>query len=243
MDNMKVIKTLTQLFLFMLFFTPVIFGQNHLTPDTSLQMILDKLEGEPLTLSQAQQYVQQNATSVRRAEADYMAALGSLRRERGFYDPEFFFSFNHYDTEEPTASFFAGAPVLTTQRTTTQTGLRLNLPVGTELELALNTVRLKTNSTFAFLNPEYNTFGSLSLRQPLLRGFTTTARKELTQAELRLEAAKALYDQETLVINSVVEFLYWSLYTSERDYAVQSLHSIVQKHSLKKQSFATRQEW
>lgn len=197
-------------------------GQTN-TPDSALQIILSGIEGTNLSLSEAEQYALKNATSVKRAEARYMAALGSLRRERGFFDPELYFSLNYQDLKEPTASFFAGADVLITQQTTSQTGLKLNLPIGTELELALNTISLKTNSQFAFLNPEYDAFGSLSFRQSLLGGFTASGRKELNSAELEYDAAKARYDQEILAVNSVVEQIYWGLYTSERDYAVQKL--------------------
>jgi outer membrane protein TolC len=50
-----------------------------------------------------------------------------------------------------------------------------------------------------------------------------SGRKELTQAELAFDAAKARYDQEVLAVKSVVEQMYWKLYTSERDYGVQKL--------------------
>jgi outer membrane protein TolC len=208
-----------------LFFSisPAIKAQITINPDSALQVILDELEGTALSLSQAQNYALKNATSIHRAEAVYLAELGSLRRERGFFDPELYFSLNYQDLKEPTASFFAGADVLVTKQTTSQTGLKLNLPIGTELELALNTVSLRTNSQFAFLNPEYNAFGSFSFRQPLLSGFMASGRKELTHAELEYAAAKAHYDQEVLVVNSVAEQMYWGLYTSERDYAVQKL--------------------
>ena len=198
-------------------------AQTSVNPDSSLQAILNVLEGSDLSLSQAEQYALKNAVSVRRAEAVYLAAEGSLRRERGFFDPELFFKLNYRDIKEPTASFFAGADVLITKQTTSQTGLKLNLPFGTELELALNTVSLKTNSQFAFLNPEYDAFGSLSLRQPLLGGFTASGRKALTSAELEYEAAQKRYDQEIIAVKSIVEKTYWNLYTSVRDYAVQKL--------------------
>jgi outer membrane protein TolC len=198
-------------------------AQNVVNPDSALSVILEQLEGSSLTLNRAQEYALQNATSVRSAEANYMAALGSLRKERGYFDPELFFTLKYQDTKTPSASFFAGADVLNTQQTTSQTGLRLNLPTGTQLEASVNTTSLKTNTQFAFLNPQYNVSGSLSFRQPLLRGFTESGRKELTQAELKYDAAKARYDQEVLAVKSVVEQTYWNLYTSERDYAVQKL--------------------
>jgi len=199
------------------------FGQTEINPDSSLQVILNNLEGETLTLSEALQYAIKNSTSIRRAEAGYLAALGSLRRERGYFDPELFFNLNYKDLKEPTASFFSGAQVLITEQTTSQTGLKLNLPVGTELELALNTVSIKSNSQFAFLNPEYDVFGSLSFRQSLLGGFTASGRKELMRSELEYDAAKARYDQEILIASSEVEKKYWNLYAAERDYGVQKL--------------------
>jgi outer membrane protein TolC len=215
---------ITLLALLILFATPAdTFGQARTSPDSALQAILDKLEGSPLRLQEAVQHALKNATSVRRAEAAYLAARGATRRERGFYDPELFFSLNYLDQELPTASFFSGAPVLNTQQTTSRTGLRMNLPIGTELELALNTNRLKTNSELAFLNPEYNTFGSFSLRQPLLGGFAASARKQLTFSERELEAEKARYDQQVLAVSAEVERAYWDLYAAERDYAVQKL--------------------
>ena len=198
-------------------------AQNIVNPDSALQIILNNLKGTQLTLLQTQQYAKDNSTSVKIAEASYKASLGALRRERGAFDPEFYFDLNYQSNKIPAASFFAGASVLSTQQTDASTGLRLNLPIGTELDLSLNSTRLKTNSTFAFLNPEYDAFGSLTLRQPLLSGFTASARKDLNQAELNSDVSKSKYDQEVLRTNSLVEETYWDLYTAERNYAVQKL--------------------
>ena len=141
-------------------------------PDSAVQAILRGLNGSPLSLQNAKDHALANAVQVRKAEAAYRAAEGSVRREAGAFDPELFFNLSHLDQQQPTASFFAGAPVLSTQQTTSRSGLRMKLPVGTELELAMNTSKLATNSTFAFLNPEYDVFGTVSFRQPLMGGFT-----------------------------------------------------------------------
>ncbi len=198
-------------------------AQNIVNPDSALQIILNNLQGTKITLIQTEQYAKENSTSIRIAEAGYKASVGALRRERGAFDPEFYFNLNYQNTKSPEASFFAGASVLSTQQTDASTGLRLNLPIGTELDLSLNSTRLKTNSSFAFLNPEYDAFGSLTLRQPLLSGFTASARKDLKQAELNADASKSKYDQEVLRTNSMIEEAYWNLYTAERNYAVQKL--------------------
>ncbi|MCI0706840.1 MAG: TolC family protein [Ignavibacteriae bacterium] len=203
--------------------TSLSIGQTPINPDSALHAILEKLEGTPLTLQQATQYALTNATSVRRAEAAYLAAQGSLRNERGLYDPELFFRLDYQDQQLAAASFFAGASVLTTQQVGSRTGIRMSLPIGTELELGINTTRLETNSQFAFLNPEYNAFGSLSLRQPLLGGFAASARKQLTRAEHEHDAWKARYDQRVIAASAEVERMYWDLYAAERDFAVQKL--------------------
>ncbi len=198
-------------------------SQSIVNPDSALEIILTNLSGEKLTLIQAEEYAKQNSASYKQAEALYKASLGTLRSERGRFDPVFFLNLYYNDQKVPAASFFSGASILATKETDFSTGLRLDLPTGTELELRLTSSRLKSNSQFAFLNPEYDAVGSVSLRQSLLGGFTASARKALSQAELQVESFKAVYDQEALKLNSSVEQAYWSLYAAERDYAVQKL--------------------
>lgn len=215
---------LPMIFIAMIGATRFAAGQTRpANPDSALQSILEQLEGTPLALDNAVRQGLKSAAPVREAEAAYLAARGTVRREKGFFDPELFLSFDYFDDELPSASFFAGAAVLVTQESISRAGLRWSLPIGTEVEAAVNSIRLKTNSQFAFLNPQYNAFGSLSLRQPLLRGFAASARKQLASAERELEAARARYDQAVLSIRAEVESDYWDLYAAERDYAVQKL--------------------
>ena len=219
--------TIKKLFLLLLFFSLIcsanlIYSQT-VTPDSALNIILNELKGTPLTFSDAIVFAKTNSTEIGKAGALYSASLGSLRKERGYFDPSLYFNLNYQDIKEPTASFFSGADVLVTQQTTSQTGLKLKLPFGTQFELSLNTFSLSSNSQFAFLNPEYTAFGSISFRQPLLGGFTATGRRDLTQAELNYDAVKFRYDQEVLSVTTEVERAYWQLYTAERDYGVQKL--------------------
>jgi len=207
----------------LLVLVPCVFAQEPANPDSALDNIIRELEGSGLSLPAAVDSALKNATSVRQAEARYLAASGALRRERGFFDPTLVVSLDHYNDRLPTASFFAGAPVLSTEQTIGNAGLRLNLPIGTEIEASLNTTRLKTNSTFAFLNPQYTSYGALTLRQPLLGGFSASGRKELNRAESDYEAARARFDQEVLAIDAEVQNRYWELYAAERNFAVQKL--------------------
>jgi outer membrane protein TolC len=197
--------------------------QEFPSPDSALQVVLDSLSGTPLDLHRAVDDALQNATSIRQAEAAYLAAGGSAKREAGMFDPELFFSYNHLDQEQPAASFFSGAQTLIATHSDYRTGLRLNLPIGTDLELGLNASKLTTNSSFAFLNPQYDAFGSLNVRQPILGGFHLSARKQLVRSKCEFDAAKARYDQQVLAVASDVERMYWDLYAALRDYAVQIL--------------------
>jgi outer membrane protein TolC len=196
---------------------------NIANPDSALQTILAEIQGTPLSLREAVQISLSNATSVLTAEALFNSAHGAARREAGVFDPTLFFNFNRLSQEQPTASFFSGASVLNISQNTAYGGVRMDLPIGTTIEASMNTMSLETNSAFANLNPQYTTFGNLSLRQPLLGGFSISANKNVVKTDREAEAAKARYDQEVMAIATRVEELYWDLYAAERDYGVQKL--------------------
>jgi outer membrane protein len=192
-------------------------------PDSALLTIVRNLEGTPLTLDAAKHQAAMNSPAAKSAEAINAAAEGTVRRESGAFDPNLFLSWDYQDQEQPTASFFAGATVLHTTQATGIASLNWTLPIGTSIEASLNALRLNTNSSFAFLSPQYNSLGSLTLRQPLLGGFWVSARKSLSSAEQALDAAHSRLQQELLSVGTQVEQLYWDLYAGERDYAVQKL--------------------
>ncbi len=209
--------------IFLLIYPAPIFSAPVPKPDSSLAVILKNLGGTTIRLADAREYAVKNAAPLRQAEASYRAAEGSVRRESGYFDPQLFFDLQHLDEKQPVASFFAGAPILATRQTSSQSGLRMNLPIGTQVELSLNTQDLATNSSLAFLNPEYDAFGTLTVRQTLLRGFAASARKNLSQSETQFEAARARYEQEELTVRTNAEVMYWDLYAAVRDFAVQQL--------------------
>lgn len=218
------LKTLTPFLVVVMLFSITARGQtSSFNPDSALQTILTRIAGAPLSLGDAKRYALDNATSVRTAEASYRAASGSRRKEAGYFDPSLFFTFNHLNIQAPTASFFAGANVLSSKQDSLNGGLVWNLPTGTTVVLSLNTVRLETNSAFASLNPQYTAFGMIAFRQPLMGGLWVSSMKNLTKADYDLDAAKARYDQEVLATETQVEQTYWDLYAAERDYAVQKL--------------------
>jgi len=192
-------------------------------PGRALELVLSAIEGEGLSLEEAIELAVAEAPAVREARAGLEAAEGVLLRERGGFDPELFLDLEHADLDTPTASFFSGAEVLETEETSAVGGVRIDLPTGTEIEASLSSIRSGTNSDFASLDPQYDSFTSLTIRHPLLSGAGRAAREELTVAERGLESARARHADAMFEVRGRVEALYWDLYAAERDLAVQML--------------------
>jgi len=193
------------------------------SPDSALTEALAQLPGESLRLAEAVARAAGQATETRVAEAQLNAARQAVRREKGVFDPELFGAADWSGADTPSASLFAGADVLETTTSRYEAGARIRLPLGTELSASVNSLRLSSNSAFAALNPEYQSFGALSLRQPLLKGFGPAARSDLRFAERSYDAAGARYDGALLAVRAEVETMYWELYAAERNHAVSQL--------------------
>jgi outer membrane protein TolC len=129
-------------------------GQTLPAPDSPMQYVLDTLKGSRLPLNTAIDLALHGATSVQTAQAAYQAASGIHRREAGTFDPQLFFTFNRLVQDQPAASFFSGASVLTTTQNNTTGGVSFVLPTGTTITASLSTINLGTNSAFANLNPQ-----------------------------------------------------------------------------------------
>jgi outer membrane protein TolC len=219
-----------QLSLFLLLLLPVAAaGQNPrnsvlaASPDSALTAAIESLPGERLLLDDAVARAAGQATEARVAEAQLEAATQAVRREKGAFDPELFGSGDWYGADTPSASLFAGADVLQTETSDFEAGARMRLQLGTELTASINSLRTTTNSDFSSLNPEYQAFGALTLRQPLLKGFGPSAHSDLAFAESNLDGANARYDGAVLAVRAEVESVYWELYAAERNHAVTKL--------------------
>ncbi len=192
-------------------------------PDSTLAMAVRQLPGEPLRLAEAVGEALQGDTAVRLARAELMAAKGTERRERGAFSPELYGEAEHVGDHQPSASFFSGADVLETDLTRAELGARVRLPLGTELSASLNTTRTTTNSDFATISPQYDSFGQLQLTQPLLKGFGPAAKGDRDAAAADRRGARASYADARLATQAAVETTYWALYAAELDFAVQTL--------------------
>lgn len=191
--------------------------------DSTLTAALARIEGAPISLERVLELAVARAPSIAEAEASVRAAEAAVRGARGVFDPEIFAGANRAHTEQASASAFSGAQVLTSTDVLGQTGLRTVLPSGTQIEATLNATSLETNSRFTALNPQYNAFGELSVRHPLLAGGGASVRAGARAAESRLDAAQARGTDTYNAVASLAEDLYWSLFAGERDLAVQAL--------------------
>ena len=193
------------------------------SPDSALTETIARLPGERLSLEDAVAAAAAQATEARIAAARLAASSETVRREKGAFDPELFGSAEWTGADTPSASLFAGADVLETQSSRYEAGARMQLPLGTELTATMNSWRNTSNSTFAALDPEYQSAAGLSLRQPLLKGFGPSARAGLDAALSNQAAAGARYDGSLLAVRTEVETLYWELYAAERNHAVTEI--------------------
>jgi len=195
----------------------------HAEPDSALARVLDALPGEFVALETAIREALARDTAVEIARADLAAAAGAERRERGAFAPELFGQADHGGDSQPTASFFSGADVLETATPRLGAGARVRLPFGTELAASLNSQRITSNSAFATLSPQIDSYGELLLVQPLLQGFGPGASGERDATVADRRSAEATYDEVRFDTQAEVETVYWALYAAERDYAVQRL--------------------
>ena len=193
------------------------------SPDSALIATLAALPGEPLLLDEAVAGAAERAAAAGIAQARLDAAAGAVRREKGAFDPELFGAADWSGADTPSASLFAGADVLQTETSEFSAGARLKTRLGTELTASLNSVRATSNSTYAALDPEYRSYGELSLRQPLLKGFGPSASGDLASAQRDFEAADARFAGTRLAVRAQVETTFWELYAAERNHAVTRL--------------------
>ncbi len=193
---------------------------SAMPPDSALNMALSLLDGQGISLNDVVDGALAHSTIAKDAHAALAAARGTLNRERGGFDPEFFGEINSASSKQPSASPFSGASVVNPKSTTGQAGARITLPIGTELEASIVGTKLETNSSFASLNPEYDATGSLTFKQPLLKGFGPAAWAGRAQATKGYEAAKLRREYALQSVRALAEAAYWDLYAAERDVAV-----------------------
>ncbi len=220
----------TLLLICLLTFTVGAYAQSQTTgpraafdPDSALVEALEGIPGEPLSLVAALALALENAIAIHDAQAVLDAAKGIWMQEKGDFDPELFAELSRSSSETPSSSPFSRPDVISEETTSAAAGARMRLPIGTEIEVAIDTRELDTNSEFAAIDPEYRADGQLSIRQPLLKGFGVGTSAPRSAAERSVQAAREAQRHAVLNTRADVETVYWELHAAERDYAVHQL--------------------
>jgi len=103
-------------------------------------------------------------------------------------------------------------------------GLQKKYTTGTEVSLNLANSRFASTPTTTLVDPVYNSGLSLSLRQPLLKGFGTDRQTAtMRAAEKNLAAATFLVRAEAANLAAKVKGTYWNLVYAWQDKSVKEL--------------------
>ena len=143
---------------------------------------------------------------------DLAIANTDVRGSGGIFDPFFRAWVNGDSSESPTATILEGANVFESRNARFGLSLDTLLPTGAEVGIQGTSTRSENNSTFFFLNPQWNARLTATLMQPLLNGFgTVVKRASIVVAEnLRNQTAVGF---EVSVIQTLLEVEqgYWEL--------------------------------
>jgi len=146
----------------------------------------------------------------------------------GIFDPYLSASGDTSYSSSPSTNQLQGATVSESRRRTFDLSLGALLPTGTQAAVTWENSRSETNSTFYYLNPNYNSSLGVSLTQPLLKGFGTDVNRNGVEVA-RKGAEISRLQFEEIVISTVqqVETAYWDLV-----YAIDNLKVKQQSLSL-----------
>ncbi len=112
-----------------------------------------------------------NSTDIYVNRAQYDLSRFAVLRARQPFDPLIVSGFAPQRSVSPSASSLTGASTLSTLNQTSTIGYSEEFQTGTTLGVAMATTRATTNSTFATVNPSFNSGLTFSLSQPLWRHF------------------------------------------------------------------------
>jgi outer membrane protein len=171
----------------------------------------------PLDLATAYEMAVSRNLNLQVGRYTIAAADANTHAAGGLFDPNFTVQAGGDWTRTPSTTVLEGSLVPEYRNTGYGLGINGLLPSGTVWSADLGTNRFETNNTFYFLNPYWNSDLTLSVTQPLLRGFGTLVNRSgiVVARNSRAQSAEAF---EILVVNTLqqVESSYWDLVAARR---------------------------
>jgi outer membrane protein TolC len=136
-----------------------------------------------------------------------------LKINKAIFIPTFEITGNALETNEPSTGFLSGsADIVTFERKALTLKVSQQLPLGGIASFQLENRRTVTNNKFADINPSLNSIATLTLTQPLLKGFgLTTTKREIYIATNNLKIAKHQFKENIINLVYQVEEAYWNL--------------------------------
>ncbi len=184
-------------------------------------------EGEVLELSLQDAIRLALTNNLEIAIEDYNEDLSreQIIKTRGYYDPSVQFTVGWRSSDSPTTSQLdagGGVEVRSFETLTFNTTLRQNVAGGGFFQIGFNNNRSDTNSTFAFINPNFSSDFNLSFTQPLWKGFRQTdTRRQLKIFNLDVQISDARFKQRVAEIVQQVQNQYWELVFSVENFETQ----------------------
>jgi outer membrane protein len=171
-----------------------------------------------ITIADVIRMTLENSVAIEQASYTPRIQAHEVPRQRGtLFDTTVTGSVQAQESNSPQASSLGGAPVVMRRFYDFQAGLSQRLATGGILDLSLDLSRSKSNSSFATLNPAYNSSATLDLTQPLLRGFgPAVVRAPITTAQIEARAAEEDYRSTVIDTLSQVMSTYYDLFFAQR---------------------------
>lgn len=162
-----------------------------------------------------------NNSDVNVNRATFDISQFSVQRAHGPFDPVVTAGFAPTRSVSPSTSSLNGAATLSTLNQTSTLAVSQEFLTGTSLGVGFNTTRATTNSSFATVNPSFNSGLTFSLFQPLWRkGGLFVNRAPIVIAQRGVRQSQANFESQLNQTVSGVIGQYWDVVQATQSVAV-----------------------
>jgi outer membrane protein TolC len=174
-----------------------------------------------LSLSQAIEQALENNLNLRLKQDDVKLAEGDAQKAQARFDT-FLSAEASAASKEMTPLFQRGAKEEDSSKFNGK--IQKRFTTGTEIDLGIQNGRFKNDTEGILFDPAYSSTLSLSVSQPLLKGWGTDIQMaEIQAAEKQLQAFTYLVDSQAADLAALVKKAYWNLVFAWQDIKVQKL--------------------
>ena len=189
-----------------------------------------------LTADEAVRLAVENNLGIRIARYDPQIEDFNILQARAGWAPTFNSSLQTSATESPSNSFLSGAQgsSINDARFSTNVGIQQALPWGGNYSVGWDGARSTSNNLFTNFDPQLRSSLSLSVTQPLLRGFSIDSiRQQLQVSQKNREIAEVDVRETLAVTTRTVRNAYWDLAFARASLDVQRQSLELARESLR----------